>query len=150
MARLNCPLYISYSRHPAIQPQKYNTTAMLPAPVVLLLLVVVALPALANRRHAAAAAADLPQLLQSPLPYEFPPLGDARGRFPMPPCHGVPVFEITIAQLQAAFAARKLTCAQLVQCYTRRILQTNDYLSYPPPPPPPPPRPWLMAARQGR
>ena len=120
-----------YSRHFTKISFVRNPTMLL-APVVLLPLVVVVL---ANRHY------GLPPLLQSPLPYEFPPLDNGGGRFPMPSCYGVPIFEATIAQLQAAFVARKLTCAQLVQCYTRRILQTNDYLSYSPIPPPPPPSP---------
>ncbi|PBP19966.1 amidase family protein [Diplocarpon rosae] len=73
------------------------------------------------------------QLLESPYPYEFPvfPTGaDATsGQFPMPPCHGFPLEEATIDQLNRALARGELTSVQMVTCSLQRIRQTDEYIS---------------------
>ena len=74
------------------------------------------------------------QDLTSPYPFYFPVLqnGSASnsGQFPMPLCNGFRLKEATIDQMQEAFSNGTLTTVSLVQCYIRRIQQTDFYLEY--------------------
>lgn len=69
--------------------------------------------------------------LQSPYPYEFPPINhvDTPELFPMPPCHGVTLEEATVDQLQSYLSSGSLTSAQLLRCYVRRMLQVDEYIN---------------------
>lgn len=74
------------------------------------------------------------QNLDSPYPYEFPPLQTGSladsGQFPMPLCHGFKLEEASIDQLQHELSQNRLTTVKLVMCYLQRILQVDDYTRY--------------------
>jgi hypothetical protein len=46
--------------------------------------------------------------------------------FPMPLCNGIRIEDAPIATLQAYMSSGQLTSEELVQCYLRRIEQTNE------------------------
>ncbi|MCJ1368406.1 hypothetical protein MMC16_007548 [Acarospora aff. strigata] len=69
------------------------------------------------------------QLLETPVPYEFPDIESQSNLFPIPPCNGLTLEEATIDQLQDAMTDGKLTSSQLVLCYLQRIYQTDDYIN---------------------
>lgn len=50
--------------------------------------------------------------------------------FPVKPCNGIDIQEITVAQLQGHFANSSLTSVQLAQCYVDRIQETNPYVCH--------------------
>ena len=50
--------------------------------------------------------------------------------FPVKPCIGIDIQDITVAQLQAHFANSSLTSVQLAQCYVDRIQETNPYVHH--------------------
>jgi amidase len=50
--------------------------------------------------------------------------------FPVKPCHGIDIQDITVLQLQAHFAKGSLTSVQLAQCYVDRIRETNSYVHH--------------------
>lgn len=66
------------------------------------------------------AEAQLPQLTESPH------LEVIDERYSI--CNGIDIREITILQIQELFATKKLTSAQLTQCYIERIRQMNKVL----------------------
>jgi amidase len=55
-------------------------------------------------------------------------LYDDLGPFPIHACHGHPIEEASIHDLQSLLSQRKLTTRQLVGCYTRRISQVNPFV----------------------
>lgn len=70
-----------------------------------------------------------PQVLLSPLPFEFPSL-ESTQHFPMQSCQGLTIEEATVDQLQEAMASGTLNAVELFQCYLQRIYQTDSYLGY--------------------
>ncbi|KAK3641210.1 hypothetical protein LTR56_011450 [Elasticomyces elasticus] len=50
--------------------------------------------------------------------------------FPVEPCNGVNIKDITVAELQRHFANGSLTAVQLGQCYVDRIAKTNPYVHH--------------------
>ena len=69
------------------------------------------------------------QIMKDPYPYYFPQLGSSGAElFPMPLCEGFKLEEASMDDIQAQFASGKLTSEKLVQCYHRRIHQTDWYL----------------------
>jgi len=70
------------------------------------------------------------QVLNQPLPYNFPPMSLAQspGLFPMALCNGLQIEEATIDVLQAYMDIGLLDAATLVQCYIQRIIQVDPYV----------------------
>lgn len=48
--------------------------------------------------------------------------------FPMASCHGLPLEEATIDQMQGWMSSGKVTSRQLTECYIGRITQLNEYV----------------------
>lgn len=69
--------------------------------------------------------------LQSPYPYEYPPINnvDTTELFPMPQCYGITLEEATIDQLQGYLSDGSLTSAQLLRCYVKRMRQVDEYIN---------------------
>lgn len=74
------------------------------------------------------------QILNSPYPYDFPvPIsGDqAEGSpFPMEDCSGIKLEEATIDELQQYMNNGQLSSVELLNCYLRRIQQTDFFIKY--------------------
>ncbi|KAF7193675.1 putative amidase [Pseudocercospora fuligena] len=50
--------------------------------------------------------------------------------FPVLPCHGIDMKDVTVSTLQSHLASGRLTSVQLCQCYIDRISLTNPYLRH--------------------